>query len=93
MRSDYLQYNTVVSILQPQKHPLPGYVPRSDCTPHPGSIPQIVVVLKPEVGDYDDVKTPNANTLEGWLWDYMEEQQYTSVDYAYAQVYVSPLIG
>lgn len=60
---------------------------------HPGSVPQIVVVLKPEVGDYDDVKTPNANTLEGWLWDYMEEQQYTSVDYAYAQVYVSPLIG
>ena len=60
---------------------------------HPGSIPQIVVVLKPEVGDYEDVKTPNANTLEGWLWDYMEEQQYTSVDYAYAQVYVSPLIG
>ena len=52
-----------------------------------------MIVLKPEVGDYDDVKTPNANTLEGWLWDYMEEQQYTSVDYAYAQVYVSPLIG
>ena len=60
---------------------------------HPGSIPQIVVVLKPEVGDYEDVKTPNANTLEGWLWDYMEEQQYTSLDYAYARVYVSPLIG
>ena len=60
---------------------------------HPDSIPQIVVVLKPEVGDYDDVGTPNANTLEGWLWDYMEEQQYTSLDYAYARVYVSPLIG
>ena len=60
---------------------------------HPDSIPQIVIVLKPEVGDYDDVGTPNANTLEGWLWDYMEEQQYTSLDYAYARVYVSPLIG
>lgn len=60
---------------------------------HPDAIPQIVVVLKPEVGNYDSVQTPNENTLDGWLWDYMKEHHYTPRGYSYAQVYVSPLLG
>lgn len=57
---------------------------------HPQSIPDIVVVLADNVGDYPGRPTPNKNTREGWLWDYMTEHQYLKVEYALADVYISP---
>lgn len=58
---------------------------------HPESIPKIVVVLKPEIGSNDDLLVPNDNVFEGWLWDYMEEHNYSQVGYICAQVFISPL--
>ena len=59
---------------------------------HPDSIPTIVVVLNPEIGRNPDpnMAAPNENTLEGWLWDYMQAHSYTEIRYSCARVYVSP---
>lgn len=57
---------------------------------HPGSIPGIVVVLNPEIGENPDLDAPNENTLAGWLWDYMEKNNYSCLEYACAKVYAAP---
>lgn len=57
---------------------------------HPQCIPDIVVVLADNVGDYPGKTSPNENTREGWLWDYMAEHQYEKIEYALADVYISP---
>ena len=59
---------------------------------HPNSIPAIVVVLAPEIGRNPDpdMAAPNENTLDGWLWNYMQEHSYTETQYPCARVYISP---
>ena len=57
---------------------------------HPDSIPDIVVVLRDNIGDYPGAPAPNENTRSGWLLGYMEQNGYTCREYACADVYVSP---
>ena len=57
---------------------------------HPEEIPAIVVVLKPSVGDYPENPAPNENSLTGWFWEYLTENQYEHTEYSCADVYVSP---
>ena len=59
-------------------------------TVHPEAIPQIVVILKPSVGDYPGTPAPNQNAPEGWLWEYLTENQYEHLEYSWGDVYVSP---
>ena len=59
-------------------------------TEHPDRIPEIVVILSTEVGDYPNNPSPNENASDGWLWDYMTENQYEKTEHAYAEVYVAP---
>lgn len=57
---------------------------------HPDSIPSIVVVLRPEIGNYPDSPTPNENALSGWLWEQIQLRGYDHLEYNCADVYVSP---
>ena len=57
---------------------------------HPDAIPSIVIVLHPEIGNYPDSPTPNENGLSGWLWEQMQFRGYDHLEYACADVYVSP---
>ena len=57
---------------------------------HPDSIPSIVVVLRPEIGNYPDSPTPNENVLSGWIWEQMQIQGYNHLEYDCADVYISP---
>lgn len=53
-------------------------------------LPDIVVVLHPELGDHATNAFPNDNHLSGWLWEQMQEKQYQHLEYSCADVYVSP---
>ena len=57
---------------------------------HPEAIPTIVVVLDAHMGESPDKPLLNENTEGGWLWNYMEQNGYTSREYPCARVYVSP---
>lgn len=57
---------------------------------HPDFIPKLVVVLNSEIGKNPDLDAPNENTLTGWLWDYMEKNNYSCLEYPCANVYAAP---
>ena len=62
---------------------------------HPDSIPDVVVVMKPQVGAFDRnefsridaSQTPNKNNLDGWFYDYMLQEGYVSREYEVATVW------
>lgn len=60
---------------------------------HEGSIPKLVVVLDPEIGKFPGMESPNENEFTGWLWDYMEKNNYTCLEYSCAKVYAAPNIN
>lgn len=67
-------------------------------TLHPDRIPEVVVVLKDEVGAYDTCsfngkkgnEVPNKNEMYGSLYDYMQRESYVEKEYSWAVVYSKP---
>lgn len=64
--------------------------PRLEAYYQEHSLPEIVVILSPEVGNYPYEPTPNENTLSGWLWENMYQAEYSCLEYPCATVYLAP---
>lgn len=64
---------------------------------NPHKIPTCVIVLKPEYGQFrsiliqgnETVPTPNDNTNEGFLWEYMQQTEYDRIETGCAYIYKS----
>ena len=64
--------------------------PRLESYGETHDLPDIVVVLHPEMGDHSTNAFPNDNHLSGWLWEQMQKKQYQHLEYPCADVYASP---
>ena len=64
--------------------------PRLESYGETHDLPDIVVVLHPEIGDHSTNAFPNENHRSGWLWEQMLQKQYQHLEYPCADVYVSP---
>lgn len=66
-------------------------------TVNPHKIPTCVVILKPEYGQFrsvfiqgnEVVSAPNDNKKEGFLWEYMQKQEYEKIETDCAYIYKS----